>query len=131
MANFSVEIVTPTRVITEENISYLRCPGIDGSFGVMAEHAGAIIALAVGEVKMTVGGKDKFIATSGGFVDISKEKVLLLLETAEHANEIDKKRAEEAKKRAQDRLSQKDGFDLSRAEAALLRAINRLHVANR
>ena len=70
MANFSVEIVTPTRVITEENISYLRCPGIDGSFGVMAEHAGAIIALAVGEVKMTISGKDKYIATSGGFVDI-------------------------------------------------------------
>jgi len=131
MANFSVEIVTPTRVITEENISYLRCPGIDGSFGVMAEHAGAIIALAVGEVKMTVSGKDKFFATSGGFVDISKEKVLLLLETAEHADEIDKKRAEKAKKRAQERLSKKDGFDMNRAEAALLRAINRLHIANR
>ncbi len=131
MANFSVEIVTPTRVITEENISYLRCPGIDGSFGVMAEHAGAIIALAVGEVKITESGKDKFIATSGGFVDISKEKVLLLLETAEHADEIDKKRAEDAKKRAQDRLKQKNGFDMSRAEAALLRAINRLQVASR
>jgi len=131
MANFSVEIVTPTRVITEENISYLRCPGIDGSFGVMAEHAGAIIALAVGEVKMTIAGKDKFIATSGGFVDISKEKVLLLLETAEHADEIDKKRAEEAKKRAQERLNKKEGLDMKRAEAALLRAINRLHIANR
>ena len=54
-----------------------------------------------------------------------------MLETAEHADEIDKKRAEDAKKRAEDRLSKKDGLDLSRAEAALLRAINRLHVANR
>ncbi len=80
---------------------------------------------------MTVSGKDKFIATSGGFIDISKEKVLLLLETAEHAEEINKKRAEEAKKRAENRLSQKEGFDMSRAKAALLRAINRLHVANR
>jgi len=131
MATFSVEIVTPTRVITEENISYLRCPGVDGSFGVMAEHAESIIALTVGEVKITTDGKDKFLATSGGFIDISSEKVLLLLETAELATEIDKKRAEEAKKRAQDRLKQKDGIDPMRAELALLRAINRLHVANR
>lgn len=131
MTNFSVEIVTPTRVITEENISYLRCPGIDGSFGVMAEHAGALIALTVGEVKITANGKDKFIATSGGFVDISTEKVLLLLETAELSNEIDAKRAENALERAKDRLKHKDAIDTLRAEAALKRAINRLHVANR
>lgn len=131
MSNFSVEIVTPTRVITEEHISYLRCPGIDGSFGVMAEHAGAIIALAVGEVKITTNSKDKFIATSGGFVDISAEKVLLLLETAELSNEIDAKRAEKALERAKDRLKHKDAIDTLRAEAALKRAINRLHVVNR
>lgn len=131
MANFSVEIVTPTRVIDEKDISYLRCPGIDGSFGVMADHAEAIIALAVGEVKITESGKDKFVATSGGFIDISPEKVLLLLETAEISTEIDKSRAEDAKKRAKERLAAKDGVDMLRAEAALLRAINRLHVASR
>ena len=48
MTTFSVEIVTPTRVITEESVFYLRCPGVDGSFGVMADHAEAIIALSVG-----------------------------------------------------------------------------------
>jgi F-type H+-transporting ATPase subunit epsilon len=131
MANFSIEIVTPTRVISNENISYLRCPGIDGSFGVMAEHAEAIIALAVGEIKITEGGKDRFIATSGGFIDISPEKVLFLLETAEISSEIDRDRAENAKIRAKERLAAKEGIDQARAEAALLRAINRLRIANR
>ena len=131
MANFSLEIVTPTRIITKDNISYLRCPGIDGSFGVMAEHADAVIALAVGEIKMTGNNTDKFIATSGGFIDISHEKVLLILETAEISTEIDKERAKAAKERAEERLKQKEGVDQLRAEAALIRAINRLHVSAR
>jgi len=131
MATFSVEIVTPTRVITEEDVSYLRCPGVDGSFGVMADHAEAIIALSVGEVKIKIDEKEKFIATSGGFVDISSDKVLLLLETAELAFEIDTKRAREAMQRAKGRLNNKGKVDVFRAEAALLRAINRLKVSGR
>ena len=131
MATFSIEIVTPTHVITEENVSYLRCPGIDGSFGVMAGHTDAVIALGVGEVKVEVGNKGKWIATSGGFVDISPEKVLLLLETAEQSFEIDVERAKAAVKRAKDRIENKGQIDVSRAEAALIRAINRLRVSNR
>lgn len=131
MATFSLEIVTPTRVITEENVSYLRCPGVDGSLGVMADHAAAIIALSVGEVKITIDNQEKFIATSGGFVDISSEKVLLLLETAEQSFEIDVERAKTAMKRAKDRIDEKGKIDVFRAEAALIRAFNRLKVAGR
>ena len=131
MATFSIEIVTPTRVITEENVSYLRCPGIDGSFGVMAGHTDAVIALGVGEVKVEIGNKEKWIATSGGFVDISPEKVLLLLETAEQSFEIDVERAKAAVKRAKDRIENKGQIDIMRAEAALMRAINRLKVSGR
>ena len=131
MATFSIEIVTPTRVITEENVFYLRCPGVDGSFGVMAGHTEAIIALSIGEVKVEVGNKEKWIATSGGFVDVSSEKVLLLLETAEQSFEINVERAKAAMKRAKDRIKGEDKVDVFRAEAALIRAINRLKVANR
>jgi F-type H+-transporting ATPase subunit epsilon len=131
MATFSLEIVTPTRVITEEKVSYLRCPGVDGSLGVMADHAAAIIALSVGEVKITIGNQEKFIATSGGFVDISSEKVLLLLETAEQSSDIDVKRANTAVQRAKDRIEGKDKIDVFRAEAALMRALNRLSIAGR
>jgi F-type H+-transporting ATPase subunit epsilon len=131
MATFSIEIVTPTHVITEENVSYLRCPGMDGSFGVMAGHTDGIIALSVGEVKVEIGNKEKWIATSGGFADISSEKVLLLLETAEQSFEIDVERAKTAMKRAKDRIDDKGKIDVFRAEAALIRAINRLKIANR
>ena len=131
MATFSLEIVTPMRVITEENVYYLRCPGVDGSFGVMTDHAAAIIALSVGEVKITIGNQEKFIATSGGFVDISPEKVLLLLETAERSFEIDVERAKTAMKRAKDRIDEKGKIDVFRAEAALMRALNRLKIARR
>ena len=131
MATFSLEIVTPTRVITEKNVSYLRCPGVDGSLGVMADHAAAIIALSVGEVKITIDNQEKFIATSGGFVDISSEKVLLLLETAEQSFEIDVERAKTAMKRAKDRIDEKGKIDVFRAEAALMRALNRLKIANK
>ncbi len=131
MASFSIEIVTPTRVITEENVSYLRCPGVDGSFGVMAGHTAAIIALSVGEVKIEIGNQDKWIATSGGFVDISTDKILLLLENAELATEIDVERAKAAMQRAKDRINTKEKSDISRADAALLRAINRLKVSGR
>lgn len=131
METFSIEIVTPTRVITEENVSYLRCPGVDGLFGVMSGHTEAIIALTVGEVKIEVGNQEKWIATSGGFVDISSEKVLLLLETAEHSFEIDVERAKAAMKRAKDRIESKGKLDVFRAEAALIRAINRLKISGR
>ena len=131
MATFSIEIVTPTRVITEENVFYLRCPGVDGSFGVMAGHTEAIIALSIGEVKVEVGNKEKWIATSGGFVDVSSGKVLLLLETAEQSFEINVERAKAAMKRAKDRIKSEGKVDVFRAEAALIRAINRLKVANR
>lgn len=131
MATYSLEIVTPTRVITEENVSYLRCPGVDGSLGVMVDHAAAIIALSVGEVKITIDNQEKFIATSGGFVDISSEKVLLLLETAEQSFEIDVERAKTAMKRAKDRIDEKGKIDVSRAEAAFMRALNRLRVSGR
>ena len=131
MATFSIEIVTPTRVITEETVSYLRCPGVDGSFGVMAGHTDGIIALSVGEVKVEIGNQEKWIATSGGFADISPEKVLLLLETAEQSFEIDVERAKTAMKRAKDRIDDNSKIDVFRAESALIRAINRLKIANR
>lgn len=131
MATFSIEIVTPMHVITEENVSYLRCPGVDGLFGVMSGHTEAIIALTVGEVKIEVSNQEKWIATSGGFVDISSEKVLLLLETAEQSFDIDVERAKTAMKRAEDRIKSLGNIDVFRAEAALMRALNRLRVSGR
>ncbi|MBT6130392.1 MAG: ATP synthase F1 subunit epsilon [Candidatus Marinimicrobia bacterium] len=131
MSTFNLEIVTPTRILEEGDVSYLRCPGTDGSFGVMASHREAVIGLDVGEIKVTQGGKDFFYATSGGFAEITKEKVQLLVETVEKSSEIDSGRAEASMQRSKERIAGKADSDMDRAEVALLRAINRLRVSSR
>jgi len=131
MSAYTLEIVTPTRLLEAGEVSYVRCPGTDGSFGVMSGHREAVIELDVGEIKVTQGGKDLFYATSGGFAEITKEKVQLLVETVEKANEIDSGRAEASLIRAKGRVSGTDGSDSKRAEAALFRAVNRLRVSKR
>ncbi len=131
MSAYTLEIVTPTRLLEAGEVSYIRCPGTDGSFGVMSGHREAVIGLDVGEIKVTQRGKDLFYSTSGGFAEITKEKVQLLLETVEKADEIDSGRAEASLTRAKGRVSGADGSDSKRAEAALFRAVNRLRVSKR
>ncbi len=130
MNSFNLEIVTPTKILDEGQVEHIRCPGLDGYFGVMANHREAIIGLGVGEIKVTQNGKDHFLATSGGFAEITKEKVELLLETYEEAGEIDAARAEAALKRAQERIDAKD-IDVTHKDISLLRAANRLKVSKR
>tara|TARA_B110000438_G_scaffold9380_1_gene9469 strand:- start:1613 stop:2008 length:396 start_codon:yes stop_codon:yes gene_type:complete len=131
MRNFKLEIVTPTEINKIENVSYVRCPGSDGSFGIMNGHRDAVIALGVGEIKITETGKDFYYATSGGFVEISKEKVQFLLETVELSKDINLDRAKSSLKRSKDRVSNKNNNDMNRAELSLIKALNRLKVSSR
>ena len=131
MANtFQLEIITPTRIFTEGQVSYVRAESPDGQFGIMAKHTPATIALGIGEIKVVKDGKESFYATNGGFADIQKESVLLLVETAEKVSDIDKDRAESARQRAQERLQNKE-MDRSRTQTAIAKAKNRLKVFNR
>ena len=130
MISFQLEIVTPTKILDEGQVEYVRCPGLDGSFGVLAKHREAVFGLGVGEIKVTQNGKDHYLATSGGFAEVSKEKMELLLETYERAEEIDTSRAEASLQRAQDRKEVKH-IDAARNEVSFLRALNRLKVAKR
>ena len=132
MSNFNLEIVTPIRELDEGQVTYVRCPGLDGSFGVMANHREGIIALAVGEIKVTRNGKDEFLATSGGFAEIMDDKMKLLVESVETASEIDANRAEKSLERANQRKSEyNSGMDETRIDASLMRAINRIRVSKR
>ena len=128
MGVFQLEIVTPIKIFDEGQVEYVRCPGLDGSFGVLANHREAIVALGVGEIKVTKNGKDHFLATSGGFAEITKEKVELLLESYEQAEEIDTSRAEAALKRAEERKLSEE-IDSTRNDASLQRAVNRIKVS--
>ena len=132
METFSVEIVTPIKILNQENVDYIRCPGIDGSFGIMKKHRQGVIALDVGEIKIDANGKTDWYATSGGFVEIGSDKIELLLESVEKSNEIDIKRATEALERAKDRKkNSKEQIDNIRLEASLSRALNRLKVSKK
>ena len=132
MSECRLEIVTPTKLMDEGNVDYIRCPGLDGSFGVMANHQNAIIALGIGEIKVTQNKKEHYFATSGGFAEIEKEKVQLLVETVEHSGEIDSNRAEESLNRV--KMRKKDAkveLDQARMDVSMTRAMNRLKVSQR
>lgn len=132
MGEFNLEIITPIRELDEGQVSYVRCPGLDGSFGVMSHHREGIIALTVGEIKITRNGKDEFLATSGGFAEIMDDKMKLLVESVETASEIDANRAEKSLERATQRKSEyNSGMDETRIDASLMRAINRIRVSKR
>ena len=131
--NFKLEIVTPRRIVFDGNVESFSAPGVVGGFQVLYNHAPLLAAIGVGEVKVRdAAGSETRYATSGGFVDVLKNHVTVLAETAERADEIDIKRAEASKERAakrlQDRVSE---LNEERARIALLRAINRIRVAQR
>ena len=127
---FHLDIITPNGTFSMEQVEYLRAPSIDGLFGVLANHIPSIIAIGIGEIKIRIDGKDEFYATSGGYADIKKESVSLVLETAENASNIDIKRSEKAIDRASKSLDNPKQ-DLDRAKKAIERAKVRISVAKR
>ena len=132
MSTFQFEIVTPTRTLDKGQVNYVRCPGMDGSFGVMANHLEGIIALSIGEIKVTIDGKEEYLATSGGYTEITDEKMQLLVESVEGSDEIDTDRAKRSLERAQVRKEKHSPeIDGARVEVSLYRALNRLRVARR
>ena len=132
MSTFQFEIVTPTRILDKGQVNYVRCPGMDGSFGVMANHLEGIIALSIGEIKVTIDGKEEYLATSGGYTEITDEKMQLLVESVEGSDEIDMDRAKRSLERAQVRKEKHSPeIDGARVEVSLYRALNRLQVARR
>ena len=132
MSTFQFEIVTPTRILDKGQVNYVRCPGMDGSFGVMANHLEGIIALSIGEIKVTIDGKEEYLATSGGYTEITDEKMQLLVESVEESDEIDTDRAKRSLERAQVRKEKHSPeIDGARVEVSLYRALIRLRVARR
>ena len=126
--NFHLDIITPISIESFDNVSYLRIPSLDGLLGIQANHAKAIIGLDIGEIKINQDGQDTVFATSGGFADVAKEGVQLLLETVELSNNINHDRAQDALHRGEKRLKNQDG-DLKRASQSVKRAKNRLLIA--
>ena len=127
---FELNIITPTDTFNYSDVEYLRAPSVDGLFGVLSGHIPSIIALEVGEVKIVNNNKSIRIATSGGFADINKKNVTLVLETAEEAINIDIKRANESMDRAKKYINDKS-TDIQRALNSIKRAKNRIRISKK
>ena len=129
-----LEIVTGERLVYSDDVDSVVAPGVDGELGVLPRHAALMTTLAPGELRVKKNGQDVLMAVSGGFMEVLPHKVTILADSAERADEIDEARAEEARKRAQNRLAEavKGGqIDVARAQAAMRRAVVRLKVAQK
>ncbi|MDI3340555.1 MAG: F0F1 ATP synthase subunit epsilon [Sphaerobacter sp.] len=133
MAKLSVEVVTGERVVyQEDDVDMVVAPGADGALGILPRHAPLISLLSLGEMRVIKGGQEQSLAVFGGFIEVAQNRVRVLADTAERAEEIDLARAEEARRRAEARLSrQRADIDLVRAELALRRSLIRLRVGQR
>lgn len=122
-----LEIVTPDKVVLTQDVEYVGVPGIQGQFGVLANHIPFLSALAIGSLYYKLEGRTRFVFISGGFAEVSPDAVTILAETAEKAEEIDISRAQKAKERAEQRLRQaKDNIEFARAQQELMRALHRM-----
>lgn len=131
MASLTCEVVTAERVLFSGEVDLVLAPGIEGQLGILPHHAPLITALQPGELIVRRGDEEVIFAVGGGFMEVVHNKVTILADSAERAEEIDVERALAAKRRAEERLAQRraEDVDYARAEAALRRAMARLRVA--
>jgi F-type H+-transporting ATPase subunit epsilon len=130
--SIELHIVTPDRAIVREQVDEVEIPGVMGYFGVLPGHTPMLAELTVGELWYRQGQEKTYLAIAYGFAEVLPERVTILAQIAERAEEIDAARAEEAKKRAEARLrEQARDVDYDRARAALQKSLARLQVASR
>jgi len=131
MADIRLDVVTAGRMVYSDSVDVVVAPGFEGQLGILPHHTPLMTALLPGELRIKKGGEEVSLVISGGFLEVRPDKVVVLADTAERADEIDVERAEAARKRAQERLSQQRelGIDGTRAEASLRRSLARLRVA--
>jgi len=127
------EIVTPERLVYQDEVDEVQCPGIEGELGILPHHAPLLTTLGYGELRIRKGDEEEYFAIAGGFLQVRPDRVVVMAETADIAAEIDVERANEARAEAERALSA--GFvepaDLARARAALEKALIRIRVAER
>lgn len=132
MSSLKLDIVTAERIVYSEDVDTIIAPGIEGQLGILPHHAPLMTILQAGELVVRRGGEEDTLAISGGFLEVRPDRVIILADSAERAEEIDTERAEAAKKRAEQRLSEKVAeMDTTRIEASLRRAMARLTVAEK
>ena len=132
MASVRLDIVTAEQLVFSEEVDVVIAPGIDGEMAILPRHAPLMTMLQPGELRVRQGSEEFSLAVTGGFLEVRPDRVTVLADAAERAEDIDAARAEEAKRRAEERLAGRiTETDTARAEAALRRSLIRLRVAEK
>ena len=134
MSTFLLEIVTPERKVYAEQVNMVSVKGVQGELGILPNHIPLVTPLKIAPITVKKqGSKDEVLAVNGGFMEVRKDKVVILAESAELPEQIDVDRARAAKERAEKRLAEtkQDNVDFKRAEASLQRALNRISVSGK
>lgn len=139
MASLTLRILSPDRIVLDEQVDAVRLPGADGSFGILARHASMVAAVTAGVLRYRQGGTERVLFVSDGFCEVAANVVRVVSEAGEKPAEIDEQRAKEAEQRARERLARvreprtqpmtgQEAVDFLRAEEALRRALKRQEV---
>lgn len=129
---FDLSVITPTRTLFQEPVISIMVPGSEGYLGVLAHHAPLITAIVPGMLTVrNASGQERQFAISGGFLEVSNNRAIILADAMEGLDEIDVARAKRAEDRARKRLTESEGWDVARAQECLARAQNRQRLARR
>ena len=127
-----LEITTAERQVFGEEVDMVIAPGVDGQLGILPHHAPLMTMLQPGELTIRKGGADTFFAVTGGFMEVLGDRVIILADACEHSEEINEERAQEAMRRAQERIASRPAeMQMERALASLRRAQARLDTVRR
>jgi len=126
--NLKVDIVTAERVVfSEEGVDRLIVPGIEGELGLLPLHAPLLTTIKPGVLRVVKGEEETTMAITGGFIEVRENRVTILADAAERGEDIDAARAEEARRRAEERLASREAtIDMAKAEMDLKRALVRI-----
>jgi F-type H+-transporting ATPase subunit epsilon len=132
VATFKLEIVTAERMIFSDDVSAVIAWGVEGQLGILPHHAPLMTMLQPGDLMIRKDKEEEYLVISGGFLEVRPDKVIILADACERAEEIDLARAEEAKRRAQETMKAAPlSVEAATAEAALRRSLARLKVADK
>jgi F-type H+-transporting ATPase subunit epsilon len=132
MATLRLDIVTPEKMIFSGDVNSVLAWGVEGQLGILPHHTPLMTVLQPGDLVIKMGQEEESLTISGGFLEVRPDKVVVLADACERAEQIDEARAEEAKRRAQETLKEAvTPTDLAAAEAALRRSLARLKAVER
>ena len=134
MSTIKLDVVTAEKTVFSDDVEIVVAPGVQGQLGILPHHAPLMTILQPGELRARKGGEELRLCITGGFLEVRPDRVIVLADAAEREEEIDVCRAEEAMRRARERLREyapEEGANLARAEASLRRALVRLDVVRK